>query len=81
MAERRRFELPEGITSLNKLAIYRFKPTQPPFQKNKTQGSFAGLEPTKNFIQQNFIIHYKYCCLTCVFTMVAPARVELASSG
>ena len=78
MAERRRFELPEGKST----QLLSGSQLSHPSKKNKTQGSFTGTcEPTKNFIQQNFIIHYKYCCLTCVFTMVAPARVELASLG
>lgn len=51
MVERRGFELPEG-KSTQLLSGSQLSHLS---KKNKTQGSFVGFEPTKNFIQQNFI--------------------------
>ena len=54
---------------LNRLAICHFKPTQPPFQKTRRRVLLWDLNPLKILYDKNFINHYKYCCLTCVFTM------------
>ena len=68
MAERRGFEL-RRENPLNRLAICHFKPTQPPFQKTRRRVLLWDLNPLKILYDKNFINHYKYCCLTCVFTM------------